>query len=283
MSMHGLMMDSPLLISSIIQYAEDYHGTTEVVSRTVEGAIHRYTYADLHKRARQLANALQALGVQPGDRIGTLAWNGYRHMEIYYAVSGMGSICHTINPRLFPAQISYIINHAEDSYLFIDLTFVPLIEGMADQIGKVRGIVVMTDQDQMPDSKLPNLLCYESLVRSHSDQYAWPVFDEQTASSLCYTSGTTGNPKGVLYSHRSTLLHSLSIGLPDVMDLKSADTIMPVVPMFHVNAWGLPYAVPMTGGKLVLPGAKLDGASLVELQGHSVLVMRIRARVACRS
>jgi acyl-CoA synthetase (AMP-forming)/AMP-acid ligase II len=265
MSMHGLMMDSPLLISSIIQYAEDYHGTTEVVSRTVEGAIHRYTYADLHKRARQLANALQALGVQPGDRIGTLAWNGYRHMEIYYAVSGMGSICHTINPRLFPAQISYIINHAEDSYLFIDLTFVPLIEGMADQIGKVRGIVVMTDQDQMPDSKLPNLLCYESLVRSHSDQYAWPVFDEQTASSLCYTSGTTGNPKGVLYSHRSTLLHSLSIGLPDVMDLKSADTIMPVVPMFHVNAWGLPYAVPMTGGKLVLPGAKLDGASLVEL------------------
>ena len=263
--MRGLMMDKPLLISSLIQHAEDYHGATEIVSRTVEGPIHTYTYAEAAKRARQLVNALVSLGVKPGDRIGTLAWNGYRHFETYYAVSGMGAVCHTINPRLFPPQISYIISHAEDSYLFVDLTFIPLLEGIADSLGKVKGVVVLTDRQHMPESKLPNLLCYEDLVHSHSDRYEWPEFDEWTASSLCYTSGTTGNPKGVLYSHRSTVLHTFSIALPDALNLASTDTVMPVVPMFHVNAWGLPYAAPMTGAKLVFPGPKMDGASLYEM------------------
>ena len=220
--MRGLMMDKPLLISSLIQHAEDYHGATEIVSRTVEGPIHTYTYAEAAKRARQLVNALVSLGVKPGDRIGTLAWNGYRHFETYYAVSGMGAVCHTINPRLFPPQISYIIGHAEDSYLFVDLTFIPLLEGIADSLGKVKGVVVLTDRQHMPESKLPNLLCYEDLVHSHSDRYEWPELDEWTASSLCYTSGTTGNPKGVLYSHRSTVLHSFSIAMPDALSLSSA-------------------------------------------------------------
>ena len=264
--MQGLMMQMPLRISSLIDFAATYHGATEIVSRTVEGPIHRYTYKDAQLRSKRLANALTALGVQQGDRIGTLAWNGYRHFEIYYAVSGMGAVCHTINPRLFPPQIAYIINHAEDSYLFVDLTFLPLVEALAEHLTKLKGVVVMTDEAHMPKSeKLPNLLCYETLVAAQSDQFEWPVFDENTASSLCYTSGTTGNPKGVLYSHRSTVLHTYAICMPDVLNVSSRDTLMPVVPMFHVNAWGLPYAAAMTGAKLVLPGAKMDGASLYEL------------------
>jgi len=263
--MHGLMMSAPLLISSLIRHADRYHGDTEIVSRMVEGGIHRYNYTQAHRRARQLANALESLGVRSADRVGTLAWNGFRHFETYYAVSGIGAVCHTINPRLFPEQIAYIINHAEDQYVFVDLTFVPLVEKLAGHCAKVKGWVLMTDKPRVPRTSLPNVLCYEELVNAHSDQYDWPSFDENTASSLCYTSGTTGNPKGVLYSHRSTLLHAYAACLPDALNLSARDAVMPVVPMFHVNAWGLPYSCALAGAKLVFPGAGMDGASLCEL------------------
>ena len=263
--MHGLMMNMPLQISSLIRHADRFHGDTEIVSRMLEGGIHRYTYSEAHRRSRQLANAFESLGVRAADRIGTLAWNGFRHLEIYYAVSGIGAVCHTVNPRLFPEQIVYIVNHAEDQYVFFDLTFLPLLEKIADQCKAVRGWVAMTDKAHMPHTKLPNLLCYEDLVNGHSDVYEWPEFDELTASSLCYTSGTTGNPKGVLYSHRSTILHAYAACLPDAMNLSARDVIMPVVPMFHANAWSLPYACPLAGCKVVFPGAALDGASVYEL------------------
>jgi fatty-acyl-CoA synthase len=263
--MHGLMMQTQLLISSLIRNADAIHGTTEIVTRTVEGPIHRYTYRDAHRRARKLANALGTLGVRPGDRCGTLAWNTHRHFEIYYATSGIGAVCHTVNPRLFPAQIAYIVNHAEDAVLFVDLTFVPLLEQLSEQIKGVRSIVVMTDARTMPKSKLKNLVCYEDLLAGASDRLEWPEFDENTASSLCYTSGTTGNPKGVLYSHRSTMLLAFAVCLPDGFSIAARDCVMPVVPMFHVNAWGLPYAAALAGAKLVLPGPKLDGASIHEL------------------
>jgi 3-(methylthio)propionyl---CoA ligase len=262
--MHGLMMNMPLNISALIQHADRCHGDTEIVSRTVEGGIHRYTYADAHRRSRQLANALLALGVKTTDRIGTLAWNGYRHLEIYFGSSGIGAVCHTVNPRLFPEQIAYIVNHAEDAFLFFDLTFLPLVEKLAPHCKGVRGWVAMTDRAHMPASSL-DLLCYEDLVNAHSDDFEWPVLDENLASSLCYTSGTTGNPKGVLYSHRSTILHAYAACLPDALNLSARDVVLPVVPMFHVNAWGLPYSAPLVGAKLVFPGAQLDGASLVEL------------------
>ncbi len=263
--MHGLMMNLPLQISALIRHADRCHGDTEIVSRMVEGGIHRYNYAEAHRRARQLANALQSLGVRITERVGTLAWNGFRHLETYYAVSGIGAVCHTINPRLFPEQIAYIVNHAEDQYVFVDLTFVPLVEKLAQHCGQVKGWVLMTDKRRIPRTKLSNVLCYEELVNSHSDRYDWPSFDENTASSLCYTSGTTGNPKGVLYSHRSTLLHAYAACLPDALNLSARDVVMPVVPMFHVNAWGLPYSCALAGAKLVLPGAGMDGASLYEL------------------
>ena len=263
--MHGLMMNAPLLISSLIRHASEHHGDTEIVSRLTEGGIHRYTYADAHKRSRQLANALITLGIQPGDRIGTLAWNGFRHFETYFAVSGMGAVLHTINPRLFPEQITYIVNHADDQYVFFDITFAALIDGIAPHCKNVKGWVAMTDRTHMPAMKTSAVLCFEELVAAASDQYEWPTFDENTASSLCYTSGTTGNPKGVLYSHRTTILHTYAIALPDVMNLSARDVILPVVPMFHVNAWGTPYACAMVGAKIVFPGAGLDGASLHEL------------------
>ena len=263
--MHGLMMSMPLQISSLIRHADRFHGDTEIVSRLIEGGIHRYTYSEAHRRSRQLANALTSLGVEVADRIGTLAWNGFRHLEIYYAVSGMGAVCHTINPRLFPEQIVYIINHAEDQYVFFDLTFLPLVEKIAAQCKGVRGWVAMTDKAHVPQAKLANVLCYEDLVNGHSDIYEWPEFDELTASSLCYTSGTTGNPKGVLYSHRSTILHAYAACLPDAINLSARDVVMPVVPMFHANAWSLPYACPLAGCKIVFPGAALDGASVHEL------------------
>jgi len=263
--MDGLMQDRPLLISSLIDHANQLHPGAEIVSRTVEGPVHRCTYGDIHRRSKQLAKALIALGVEPGDRIATIAWNGYRHMELYYGVSGMGAVLHTINPRLFPEQITYIANHAEDRYVFFDVTFAPLIEKLGPAMKSVKGFVAMTDREHMPALTVPNLLCYEELVRAQDSDFEWPAFDERTASSLCYTSGTTGNPKGVLYTHRSTVLHSYAACMVDSLGLSSGESVLLVVPMFHVNAWGMPYAGAMSGAKLVMPGPALDGKSVYEL------------------
>jgi acyl-CoA synthetase (AMP-forming)/AMP-acid ligase II len=264
--MNGLMMQQPLLISSLLVHAERHHADQEVVSRRVEGDIHRYTYRDMAERSRRMANAMKTLGVQSGQRVATLAWNGYRHLELYYAVSGTGAVLHTLNPRLHPDHVVYIADHAEDQVLFFDMTFLPLVEAICSRVKTVKTFVAMTDKAHMPkDSKIPGLLCFEDLIEAHSGTFDWPSFDENTASSLCYTSGTTGNPKGVLYSHRSTLLHTFAIALPDALNCSARDTILPVVPMFHVNAWGLPYAACMMGSKMVFPGAGLDGKSLYEL------------------
>ena len=263
--LRGLMMDVPLLVSSLIEHADKFHGDTEIVSRTVEGPIHRYTYRDAHRRARQLAQALARLGVEAGDRVGTLAWNGYRHFELYFGVSGMGAVIHTVNPRLFPEQLAYIVAHAEDKYVFFDLTFAPLVEKLAPQCKSVRGWIAMTDRAHMPKADIPTLLCYEELLAAEDGAYDWPRFDEWTAAGLCYTSGTTGNPKGVLYTHRSTIVHAYAASLPDVFAASARMTILPVVPMFHVNAWSIPYLAPLNGCKVVFPGAGLDGKSLYEL------------------
>jgi 3-(methylthio)propionyl---CoA ligase len=262
----GQMMNQPLLISSIIEFADRHYGSQEVVSRRVEGDMHRYTYRDCHLRARQLAQALQALGVSIGERVATLAWNGYRHLEIYYAVSGSGAVLHTLNPRLFPEQLAYLVNHAEDQYVFFDATFLPLVEAFAAHCNKVKGFVLMAGREHMPtNDKIPGLLCYEELVDAQNGDYQWPIFDENSAATLCYTSGTTGNPKGALYSHRSTLLHAYASATPNALNISALDTVVPVVPMFHVNAWGLPYSVPLTGAKMVFPGPALDGKSLYDL------------------
>ncbi|MBL8378857.1 MAG: fatty-acid--CoA ligase [Burkholderiales bacterium] len=264
--MLGIMQDQPLLISSVLAHAARHHADTEIVSRTVEGSIHRYTYADAHRRAGRLARALGALGVGFSDRVGTLAWNGYRHFELYYGISGIGAVMHTINPRLHPEQIAWIANHAEDKLLFFDLTFLPIIEAVAPHMRTCKGFVAMTDRAHMPaSSKVAGLLCYEDLLERESDGFEWPTFDENTASSLCYTSGTTGNPKGALYTHRSTILHAYASALPDTLDCSARDAILPVVPMFHVNAWGLAYSCPLVGAKLVFPGPQLDGKSLHDL------------------
>ena len=262
----GQMMNQPLLISTIIEFAARHFAASEIVSRRVEGDMHRYTYRDCHQRARRLANALHGLGVGMGDHVATLAWNGYRHLEAYYAVSGSGAVLHTINPRLFPDQIAYISNHAQDQVLLFDLTFLPVVEKIAAACTFVRHFVLMCDRDRMPaSSTIPGLLCYEELIDSHSDQYEWPQFDENAAATLCYTSGTTGNPKGALYSHRSTVLHAYASAMPSGLNVRASDTVLPVVPMFHVNAWGLPYSVPLSGARMVFPGAALDGKSLYEL------------------
>jgi fatty-acyl-CoA synthase len=264
--MHGLMMDTPLLISSIAMHAEKFHGDREIVSVTMDNPRHRYTIREAVSRARKLANALDNLGLGRGDRVATIAWNDYRHLEIYYGVSGAGYVCHTINPRLFPEQLIFIINHAEDRWIFTDPMFVPLLEKLLPHIANVEGFVVMTDEAHMPKTSLPNSVCYETLLGAESDDYVWPQFDERTASALCYTSGTTGDPKGVLYDNRSTVLHAYAGVAPDVMNLSSRDRILPVVPLFHVNAWGVPYSALMTGAKLVLPGPKMgDGEALYEL------------------
>jgi fatty-acyl-CoA synthase len=260
--MRGLMMDRPLLVSSLIDYAATYHGDTEIVSRTVEGGTHRYGYAEAASRARRLAQALRRLGVADGDRVATLAWNGFRHLELYFGISGIGAVCHTVNPRLFHDQIRYIVNHAEDRLLFFDLTFLPLVEALAPELGPVRHYVAMTDRTHMPDSGLANLLCYEELLAGEDGDLDWPVLDENAASSLCYTSGTTGSPRGALFSHRSTVLHSFSMCMADFLALSSQESLCPVVPMFHVNGWGCPYGAAMCGARLVLPGPHLDGAAL---------------------
>ena len=259
-------MQPPLLISSLLIHAERHHGDQQVVSRRVEGDIHRCSYRELAARSRRMANALAALGVRFGDRVATLAWNGYRHMELYYAASGSGAVLHTLNPRLHPDQVVWIADHAEDQVLFFDLSFLPLVEAVASRVKTIKAFVLMSDRTHMPaTSTIPNLLCYEELLNDASDDYTWPQFDENSASSLCYTSGTTGNPKGALYSHRSTVLHTCAAALPDALNCSGRDTILPVVPMFHVNAWGLPYAACMVGAKLVFPGPFLDGKSLHEL------------------
>ncbi|MBK5124019.1 long-chain-fatty-acid--CoA ligase [Burkholderia sp. R-69980] len=265
--MEGLMMQQPLLVASLLAHAERHHGNQEIVSRRVEGDLHRYRFADLAQRSRRMANALTVLGIKPGERVGTLAWNGYRHMELYFAVSGSGAVLHTLNPRLHVDQLVYIIDHAEDQVVFFDLGFLPLIEMVAARVTSPKVFVAMTGRAHMPAThRLPVLLlCYEDLIDAHSEHFAWPLLDENAASSLCYTSGTTGNPKGVLYSHRSTVLHTYAAALPDALNCSARDAILPVVPMFHVNAWGLPYIACMVGAKLVFPGPALDGKSLYEL------------------
>ncbi|QHE75990.1 3-(methylthio)propionyl-CoA ligase [Hydrogenophaga sp. PBL-H3] len=263
--MHGLMQDRPLLISSLIEHAATFHPHTEIVSRLPEGTVHRTDWQGVCLRSRQVANALKTLGIQQGDRVGTLAWNSYRHLALYYGVSGSGAVLHTVNPRLFPEQIDYIVNHAEDQVLFFDTTFAPLVEQLAPRLKSVKAFIAMTDRAHMPAISVPNLMCFDELLDAQSTEYTWPEFDEKSASSLCYTSGTTGNPKGVLYSHRSTLLHTLMELAPDTFGISSAETLMLIVPMFHANAWGAPYAAAMVGAKLVLPGPHLDGESVYTL------------------
>jgi fatty-acyl-CoA synthase len=259
------MQQTPLLLSSLIDYAARYHAGREIVSRSVEGPLHRSNYGTIAHRARQLAQALARLSVAPGERIATLAWNTYRHVELYFGVTGAGRVLHTVNPRLFPEQIRYIVNHADNQYVFFDVTFAGLVEDLAPSLPGVRGYIALTDRAHMPDAALPNLLCYEELLAAETGDYAWPVFDENTASSLCYTSGTTGNPKGVLYSHRSLVLHSFSSTSVDGMAICSRDSILVVTPLFHVNAWGTPFSGAMAGAKLVLPGPRMDGESLYTL------------------
>ena len=264
--MLGLMMNTPLLISSIAEHGAKFHGSREIVSVTADNPRHRYTYAECIDRAKQLANALGNLGLNTGDRVATLAWNDYRHLESYYGISGAGYVCHTINPRLFPEQLIFIINHAEDRWILTDVMFVPLLEAIADKISGVEGFVVMTDAAHMPETTLKNVVCYEELIGKESHEFVWPELDERTASALCYTSGTTGDPKGVLYDHRSTILHAYAEIAHDAMNLSSYDCVLPVVPLFHVNAWGIPYSALMVGAKLVLPGPKMgDGETLCEL------------------
>ena len=264
--MLGLMQSQPLLISDLIVFAERHHGDAEIVSRRVEGDIHRYTYKDSAQRARRVANALDAMNLAFSDRVATLAWNGYRHFELYYGVSGSGRVLHTINPRLHPDQIAWIANHAEDQILCFDLSFLPLVQAVHARCNTIKHFVALCDADKLPaDSGIPNLISYEAWIGAQSDVYEWPSFDENTASSMCYTSGTTGNPKAALYSHRSSTLHALAAALPDSINMSAKDSILPVVPMFHVNAWGIPYAAPLTGAKLVFPGPAMDGKSIYEL------------------
>ena len=264
--MLGLMQSHELLISSLIEFAERHHGEGEVVSRRVEGDIHRSSYREVAARSRQVANALDGMNLPFSDRIATLAWNGYRHLELYFGVSGSGRVLHTLNPRLHPDQIVWIANHAEDSVLCFDMSFLPIVKAVHGRCTTIKHFVAMCDAEKLPaDTGIPGLISYEAWIGAQPDTYQWPSFDENSASSMCYTSGTTGNPKAALYSHRSTMLHALAGALPDALSMSARDTVLPVVPMFHVNAWGLPYSAAMTGAKLVFPGPAMDGKSIFEL------------------
>jgi 3-(methylthio)propionyl---CoA ligase len=264
--MLGLMQSQPLLISSLIEFADKHHSDTEIVSRRVEGDIHRYTWSDVAKRSRQVANALDGLNLAFSDRIATLAWNGYRHLELYFGVSGSGKVLHTLNPRLHPDQVVWIANHAEDQVLFFDMSFLPLVQAVHGRCTTIKHFIALCDADKLPEgSGIPGLQSYEAWISKQATTYDWPSFDENSASSMCYTSGTTGNPKAALYSHRSTIMHAYAAALPDVMCLSARDSVLPVVPMFHVNAWGIPYSAALTGCKLVFPGSALDGKSIYEL------------------
>ena len=263
--MYAQMQDSPLLVSQLIEHAARTYPDQTITTQTVEGELHQYTFKQACKRSRQLAQALLALGVKDGDVIGTLAWNTHRHYECWYGISGMGAVLHTVNPRLFPEQLEYIINHADDQYLFVDTTFLPLLEALQEKLPQVKGYVLMTDKANMPETSLKNVLCYETLLAQQSGEYEWPLLDERQASSICYTSGTTGNPKGVVYSHRSSVLHSWGVCANSGMELDNNKSVLPIVPMFHANAWGLVYATAMAGSRVVLPGPNLDGASICKL------------------
>ena len=263
--MLGQMQNWPMTVDKILDHAQAWHGGREVVSRAVEGPIVRTTYGRIHERAKRLSNALLAMGVQPGDRVATLAWNTGRHIEAWYGIMAIGAVCHTLNPRLFAEQLVYIVNHAEDRMIFTDLTFVPILKPLLAQMPTVKTVVVLTDREGMKGIDLPGALAFEDLIEQHDADCVWGGFDENTAAGLCYTSGTTGNPKGVLYSHRSNFLHTLITLGNDVMGISATDTVLPVVPMFHANAWGLAFSCPAVGAKLVMPGAKLDGASVHEL------------------
>ena len=269
----GLMMDRPLLISAIIEHAAAQFGDVEVVSRETHGPLFRYTYAQCAARSRKLANALKGLGLEAGSAVGSIAWNNHRHLEAYFAVSGSGMVMHTCNPRLAPQQLIYIINHAEDAALLFDSTFAPLIKGIAPYCPKVKNWICLSDAANLPVVEGVSTVCYEDLIAPHSEQFDWPEFDERSGAALCYTSGTTGNPKGALYSHRAIVINALSGCIPGILSLSPSDTVLPVVPMFHINAWCIPYAAPIGGARLVLPGPRLDGASLYELmEGERVTV-----------
>lgn len=263
--MLGLMQDWPLLVTKMLDHGAFNHGEREMVTRSVEGPIRRYTLADLRLRSLRVAKALQREGIGLGDRVATMAWNTDRHVETWFGIMGLGAICHTLNPRLFADQLVYIINHAEDQILFVDLTFVPLLQALAGKLPPVRKYIVLTDAANLPATSLPNAVAYEDWLAGVDADFAWKTFDENTAAALCYTSGTTGNPKGVLYSHRSNVLHGLMVNQPDVLGLSSEDSILPIVPMFHANAWAITYAAPAAGTKMVLPGAGMDGASIYAL------------------
>ena len=272
--MNGLMMNAPLSITAILEHAERCNPDVEIVSVTRDNPRHRYTYREAFARVRQLADSMAQWGLAQGDCIATLAWNDYRHFETYYAAACSGYVCHTINPRLFPEQLVYIINHAADRYIFLDPDFVPLAEQLAAQCPTVQGWVVLSPEAQMPATSLPGAICYETLLAAGADSFVWPALDENAACALCYTSGTTGHPKGVLYSHRSTVLHAYATLMPDAMGLSHRDVVLPIVPMFHVNAWGTPYSCPMTGAKLVFPGNRMgDGATLATLINEEGVTM----------